>query len=374
MTNQNLKMKEPANEENLGSFYMGRMKPSTPPRRVLPKGALTFTTLFAFVAILWYAYPRGQERYSDIDIPVITADKAVYKFKPDDPGGMEVLHQDSTVFDPLEKKSDDTVQKVRPKPEEPMVKPEAAKSAPIDKTPHELELKEVSHGSEKIISAPEPAPVKKEEPKVEAKAAPVAIKPVETAKTEAKSALLKTEATKTAATKPSTAKTQIAKTDPLKGEAVPAIESVNAEPLDAPFADKPVLQTAAALNAAKSDTKLMAAPTEAKPVIAKVETKPVAAPVKAEAKPAVKPAVSPSSNVTVQFGAYRENKGAQEQWHVLQKKFPELMKGLVMRTTIASGKKGALTHLQAGNIPMARAKEICSKLEAGKEACMIVHD
>jgi hypothetical protein len=77
MTNLNLKIKDqPPAEENLGSFYMGRMKPSTPPRRVLPKGALTFVTLFSFAAIIWYAYPRGQERYSDIDIPVIAADKA----------------------------------------------------------------------------------------------------------------------------------------------------------------------------------------------------------------------------------------------------------------------------------------------------------
>ena len=167
-------------EENIGSFYMGRMRPSAQPRRVLPRGMLTAVTLFSFAAIIWYAYPRGQERYSEVDIPVIAADKAAYKFKPDDPGGMEVLHQDSTVFDPLEKKTAGGIEKLRPKPEEPMAKHETAKSSPIDKTPHDLDL-QVSHGTEKIISAPEEKPVAKI---VEPKSAPVkaeAPKKVETA-------------------------------------------------------------------------------------------------------------------------------------------------------------------------------------------------
>ena len=365
MTNLNLKIKDqPPADENLGSFYMGRMRPSQPPRRILPRGALTFTTLFAFAAIIWYAYPRGQERYSDIDIPVISADKAVYKFKPDDPGGMEVLHQDSTVFDPLEKKSPDTVEKVRPKPEEPMVKPEAAKTSPIDKTPHTLQLQEVSHGSEKIIAAPpeeKPAPVKKEEAKaasvapvtkpVETAKADVKVVKVEAAKVDVKASAVKTEAAKAAPVKTESLITQLAAIDdPAKGTAVPAIESVNSEPLAAP-----------------KEEATVAKPAEVAKPVAKTEAKPVAA------KTAAKPAATGSATF-VQFGAYRDDKGAREEWARLSKQFPAQLKGLTMRTEQAAGAKGTLTRLQAGKLTDARAKQICDALKAGKAACIIVHE
>lgn len=323
MTNLNVKMKDqPPSEENLGSFYMGRMRPSQPTRRMLPKGMLTFVTLFAFVAILWYAYPSGKERYSDIDIPVITADKATYKFKPDDPGGMEVPHQDSTVFDPLEKKSPDTVDKVRPKPEEPMVKPEATAAA-IDK-PEKLQLQEVSHGSEKLIGAPDakPAPT--------AKPAAAASKTITAAKT--------TTPVKPAAT------AQIAKTEPPKGEAVASPAKVKSEALEAP-------KTTAAVKPAAT--------------AAKVESK-------AEAKPAVKATAPAASGLYLQFGAFRNVKEAQGQWTQLQKKFPQLLKDLSMRTQDVTTPKGTLTRLQAGRVSDARAKEICDGMKAGKAACIIV--
>ncbi len=359
MTNLNLKMKEqPQSEENLGSFYMGRMKPSTPTRRVLPRGMLTFTTIFAFAAIVWYAYPRGQERYSDIDIPVIQADKAVYKFKPDDPGGMEVLHQDSTVFNPLEKKSADTVDKVRPQPEEPMVKPQSSKASPIDKAPQNLGLQAVPH-TEKIISAPEEKPtpvVKKEEVKPAEKPAAQAAKP-------ATAPAKPVQAAKTETPKPAAIK--IASAEPSKGEAVPAIESVKSEPLTpltapASAPAKPVATPAA--------TKVVAAP--AKPA-ATAAAKTIAA------KPAAAPAKSAVSNpagVFVQFGAFHDNKGAHEEWTSLQKKFPDLLKNLTMRTSVNIGPKGELTRLQAGRMTEARAKEICDKLKAGKAGCMIVRE
>jgi hypothetical protein len=305
MTNLNVKMKDqPPAEENLGSFYMGRMRPSPQPRRVLPRGMLTAVTLFSFAAIIWYAYPRGQERYSEIDIPVIAADRAAYKFKPDDPGGMEVLHQDSTVFDPLDKKAAGGVEKLRPKPEEPIAKPEVVKtSSPIDKTPHELDL-QVSHGTEKIISAPEEKPVVKAE----------ALKPA-----------------------------------PVKAES--------------PKAESPV--AAIAKIEEKITTENLPAPATAKPAVAKTEP---AAGTPAKAKPA--PA---ASGVYIQLGAYHDVKGAKEQWTSLEKKYPELLKGLSMRTEVNIGPKGTLNRLQAGRVSESRAKEICETLKkSGSVGCILV--
>ncbi|MDO3398203.1 hypothetical protein QWJ41_21005, partial [Nocardioides sp. SOB44] len=58
-------------DENLGSFYMGRMRPPPEPDRVMPKGVLTIVAVLAFMGIIWYAYPQGQEKYTDVNVPVV---------------------------------------------------------------------------------------------------------------------------------------------------------------------------------------------------------------------------------------------------------------------------------------------------------------
>lgn len=128
-------------DENLGSFYMGRTRSPAGPKRRFPPGVLTAVALFAFAGILWYAYPRGAEKYSDMDVPVVKADTAPIKAEPVDPGGMEVRHQDSTVFDPLEKSAGSEVEKLLPAQEEPLNKdveikskvaaPDVAETSPV---------------------------------------------------------------------------------------------------------------------------------------------------------------------------------------------------------------------------------------------------
>ncbi len=148
-------------DENLGSFYMGRMRPTQPQQqRVLPRGLLTIVTVLAFAGILWYAYPQGQEKYTDMDIPTVAAGKDIYKFKPDDPGGMKIPHQDSTIFDPLEKRAA-TVEKLLPPVEQPVDKDEAlqagvALESAVPKLNLDLQMKEVATGTEKIVSTKEP--------------------------------------------------------------------------------------------------------------------------------------------------------------------------------------------------------------------------
>lgn len=107
-------------DENLGSFYMARARDPLQPRRLLPAGLLTTLALLAFAGIVWYAYPRGAEKYTDMAVPVIKADTEAVKVAPVDPGGMEVPHQDSTAFDPLTKRSSGEVEKFLPAAEEPM--------------------------------------------------------------------------------------------------------------------------------------------------------------------------------------------------------------------------------------------------------------
>lgn len=121
-------------EETLGSFYMGRMQPPPEAGRVLPRGLIATIVVVVFAGILWYAYPDGDTAV-DGEVPVIAADTTAYKFKPEDPGGMEVRHQDSTVFNPLVRKDTAEVERLLPRPEEPMDKDNALKAADATAAP-----------------------------------------------------------------------------------------------------------------------------------------------------------------------------------------------------------------------------------------------
>ena len=192
MTNDEQKPKD----ENIGSFYIGRRPPPSP-ERVLPKGGLSVIAIVAFIAIVWYAYPTAEDAQDATDLPVVLAAKESYKFTPDDPGGMKVPHQDSTVFDPLDKKDASRVEKLLPGTEEPVNKDEVLKA--------ETQEQPRTAGTEKLVTAPVA-----ETPKADVKAE--AVKPVTAAAAEKPKVETKTE-TKTEA-KPVAVKTETAAAKP----------------------------------------------------------------------------------------------------------------------------------------------------------------
>lgn len=174
-------------EDTLGSYYMGRMRAPVESERVMPRGLIASVVILTFAAILWYAYPDGEDAAVSGDVPLIVADTAAYKSKPEDPGGMEVRHQDSTVFNPLVKKSADQVERLLPQPEEPLNKEDVLRDepapAPIAASGLQLEKQEAEDGAEKVVAkddAKKPAPLtelatrKPVEEKPEAKAEPKA--------------------------------------------------------------------------------------------------------------------------------------------------------------------------------------------------------
>lgn len=336
-------MTDVKDDDNLGSFYMGRMRNPPEPRRVLPKGMLTAVTLFAFGAIIWYAYPQGAEKFARLDIPTITADKNAYKFKPENPGGMEVLHQDSTVFDPIDNKSADSakIEKLGAPPEEPVDKDSVLSTSPIDKTPERLNLdmqiKETSGGVEQVVPAAEPAP------KVDAKVeAPKVDKKVETV-TEAPKPPQPAPAVVAETPKPAPAPKVVAETP----KPAPAPKVVAEAPKPAPVAKK----TEKVVLMSKSD--------------AAVTPPPVAAPVIA---PPVK------GGVYIQLGSYRDLKAAKEDWAKLQKKYPQSIGKMAMHLEKADlGAKGVYHRLQSKAESEDRAKRICKVLKAsGNPDCIVV--
>lgn len=291
MTNEN------QDKDNIGSFYMGRMRPPPQPERVLPKGGLSVVAVLVFLGIVWYAYPDGDARAPDADVPVIVAEKEAYKFQPDDPGGMQVRHQDSTVFDPLEGRGKQSAERLLPKPEEPVDTDKVipATVAAIEKAEPELKLdmqvEEIAEGTEKFIA-------RAEEKTAEA---------VATAKT----------------------------------AAAPVVLPVN----------KPAKPAASAEAAAKASAIAPAAGAATKPV-----------------------AAAQAGSVYIQLGSYRDASGAETDWKKLQKKYPEQLGSLSMRTErVDLGAKGVFNRLQAGKLTEARAKEVCDVLKsANAGGCMIV--
>lgn len=58
--------------------------------------------------VLWIAYPSGDEAGGDV--PIIRADGGDYRSRPDEPGGMDIPHRDSTVFSSMDGNPDGGVE------------------------------------------------------------------------------------------------------------------------------------------------------------------------------------------------------------------------------------------------------------------------
>jgi hypothetical protein len=294
---------EDKKEEEIGSFYMGR-RPPQPPKRILPPGVLTLFALAALGGIIWYAYPRGAERYTNLDVPVVKADTAPIKEKPASPGGMEVSHQDSTAFDPLQKNGAAEAEKLTPAPEQPMDKSEAIK--PIASSPNlppklDMQVKPAANGAEEII--PKAA---------EVKPAPVAQPPI---------------AQSVAAQPPVVKPTP--KPEPVKmADAAPTQQpQPEAKPKSLTKKETPKKETAK------------------------------------EAKPREEKATA-GTQYEVQLGSYREQDEAKKDWQRLQKKYGGQLSGLKMRLVKADiPGKGVYYRMRAGVVSKDKAHDICDALK-----------
>ncbi len=101
---------------------------SAEPRRS-SKGLTVFIAAFALVAfggIVWYAYDQGRRTGSEETAPLIRADTAPVRVRPEKPGGLDVPHQDKLIFEKLAEGGSDaerSVERLLPRPEEPAPPP-----------------------------------------------------------------------------------------------------------------------------------------------------------------------------------------------------------------------------------------------------------
>ena len=73
--------------------------------------------------VSYFIFASDYSKVENVEIPVVRRPQVAVKVQPIEPGGMEILNQDKTVYDIVEKKAEDTdkVESVLPPPEEPDV-------------------------------------------------------------------------------------------------------------------------------------------------------------------------------------------------------------------------------------------------------------
>lgn len=94
-------------------------------RRPVWAVGMVVATVAVLGAVLYYAYPREAAQQELNAAPIIRADAGDIKTAPDDPGGMEIAHRDSVVFDALGGDTGERrVENLLPQPEAPMPRAE----------------------------------------------------------------------------------------------------------------------------------------------------------------------------------------------------------------------------------------------------------
>jgi hypothetical protein len=277
----------------------------------------------------WTASHRAPEG----PVPVIAADATPEKVKPEDEGGMQVPNQNVEILNGQSTTAEQPA--VLPPPEQPVAPP-------------------TNEATDTANAAPQ-APAITDAPKPVEPMAP-------------------------------------ATTDVAPSVDAPAIPSVSApEPgqtASAPVVPEPQPQQAAPAPAAETPAPATTAekPAEkpAEPTAPAAVTSTAKAPEPAPASPpksestqtaavAAAPSVAPTAGGTarVQLAAVKSEALAKSEWAKLQKAHPSLLGGLTLNVQSVDKGGSKLYRIQAGPLTKAQAKDLCAKLKAEKQDCLV---
>lgn len=284
----------------------------------LPKLVVT-GTIVGFVSLAAYAYQTGTQSMNEEDLPIIEAEKAPIKERPDDPGGMKFPNQDKTVFETFGGNTQvpPKVERVLPSPEEPMPKK-------LDTSETRTWINEKLHRQEEEATQSSVTLPIKEVDKVAKNAASVEAPKVE---------------------------------QPVTATAAPVESVVTVTPADKKTS--PVLLQVEKDQASASEDAKPAAKAKEDAVATKTAEVKVKAPEK-------------DSGVRVQLGAYKSETEAKEAFAKMQKKFAVLggKKPVVVKADL--GAKGTYYRLRVGGFSAAsEAQSMCKVLSAKQQACII---
>ncbi|WP_119165669.1 SPOR domain-containing protein [Algihabitans albus] len=352
----------------------GAAPPARRKGRVLPL-LVAVLALGGFAAIVWYAYSWGTGDVPPGELPVVTAEQDLndVKERPEEPGGMEVPHQDAQVLNDRgsDTHSTDTqegqLERLLPPPESPQppepVEEPLAETPPVAASPQSPATDPQSPATDEggtavgdLPTEPPAAPQVGEAVDPSVAEAPAEAPPVPAADQPASAAPGSDDTVEVAEqpvvppqpeTSDSTA--PAAPVDP----AAPGTASTDLTP-PAP----PVPEPSTAEEAAPD-------PTVASP-------EPAAAPATEPATAASGPASVQSGDWVLQMAALRDRGAVDAEWARLQAKHPDLLSNLSLAVqTVNVEGQGAFHRLQAGPLPnRATATDLCGLLQGSGTDCL----
>ncbi|QJE72837.1 SPOR domain-containing protein [Aerophototrophica crusticola] len=294
-----------------------------PRKRTVTSAAILLLGVGAFGGIIYYAYSQGMRAGTESVAPILRADPTPTKVKPEQPGGLDVPHQDKLVYDRLTSGGNPgqpEVERLLPPPETPLERPKA-----------EPPPEQVAQAPAEV-APPEPPP---------------------------------------AATAPATTPAAPPPADPryATGGPIPLTPQAQApKPVPPPATTtQPPAATAQPVKPLTPPPAQQAAPKPATPAPSQTAALPATPPAPTAQPPA------PAGAVRVQVGAVDAESKAAGEWSRLQRKFPGELGGLSMRTTkVEVPGKGTFFRIQAGPVDGSRASQVCASLKAQGVGCIIV--
>lgn len=284
-----------------------------------PKAAffIVLIALSFMIGLVWKLYTGGGSDNSDV--PIVRADTDGFKITPEDPGGMEVKFQDSTLFN---SDSAESVENLLAEDtnEKPMPRSQLFAGLNTDEEPSDIQNIELSDGvaedEERIV-----------EQAREAEAV------IEDLNENGADAIVITEEEVKVEAKPEPAPEPA----PVKEEPTPLIT------FEAPKKVEPP----------KIELKEVPVVTETPKI--EVETVPAA-----------------SGDYYIQLASVQSKSAAEKEWNNFVKKYSPLLDGVSHRVETADlGTKGVYHRIQAGPVSKDKANNVCSGIKTKGGSCLV---
>jgi cell division septation protein DedD len=289
----------------------------SPLARMLVLAAIAIAVA-ALAGLVWFAYSEGVRSGAEDAAPVLRADTAPVKRKPEDAGGMAIPHQDKLVYNRIAPgQAQQPVERLLPRPETPVDRPA---------------------------------------PPAEPPAEPAAVQP---------------------AVEPPPTMAKPAAEAPAAGQSADATAQAVVEAGKAAMADKPA-PGAGGTPFVRTPELPAPQPPAPQPPALPPAPEPTAAAPQQVAAPAPPPLPAPPSATDgpawrIQLASVTSDEAARKEWERLQKANDDLLGKLALNVQTVSLAKGTYHRIQAG--PLAdrgAATTLCDALKARKQDCLVV--
>lgn len=276
-----------------------------------------------FFALAYYAYHTGTQSINEGDVTLIEADNSPLKEAPVDPGGLQVPHQDKTVYEvisPSQPGDKPSAERILPEPEEPVkLNADADTQTWVNKP---ADAASGSDNTKPVLETVQEVEMVKSTPPDAVNAAPGAGN--------------------------NASQPKVIIIDPATGKTT---ESVPAE--------KPVT--------------VIPVPPEEKPIAATEEKKDLPKEVVRKEQETKNASLKSAGGTKVQLGAFKSQQEAEDTWLKIYKAHGEIIgsrEHIISRADL--GNKGIYYRLQlSGFTDVQAAKALCAKLSARKQGCFI---